>query len=174
MRELGGWGELYEQTDLMHLHLPADHPKLPWTAIGAMLLLNLNYWGSNQIILQRALAAKSVRHAQVGLLASGVLEVRDGGDHRGAEHRPGRDAEGPPAGRPGPGLPDPGQHAAAAGLRGLVLCGLFASLMSSVDSIFNSVSTLWSIDIYKRRLRPDGHRPRRWWPWAARPSWSPC
>jgi SSS family solute:Na+ symporter len=74
VNKLGGWDQLYVQTDLMHLHLPADHPKLPWTAIGAMLLLNLNYWGSNQIILQRALAAKSVRHAQVGLLASGVLK----------------------------------------------------------------------------------------------------
>ena len=42
-----------------------------------------------------------------------------------------------------------------AGLRGLIVCGLFASLMSTVDSIFNSVSTLWSIDIYKRYLRPD-------------------
>ena len=42
-----------------------------------------------------------------------------------------------------------------AGLRGLIVCGLFASLMSTVDSIFNSVATLWSIDIYKRYLRPD-------------------
>ena len=41
------------------------------------------------------------------------------------------------------------------GLRGLIVCGLFASLMSTVDSIFHSVSTLWSIDIYKRYLRPD-------------------
>jgi Na+/proline symporter len=40
------------------------------------------------------------------------------------------------------------------GFRGLILTGLFASLMSSVDSIFNSVSTLWSIDIYQRRLKP--------------------
>ena len=40
------------------------------------------------------------------------------------------------------------------GLRGLILCGLFASMMSSVDSIFNSLSTMWSIDIYKRYLRP--------------------
>ncbi len=42
----------------------------------------------------------------------------------------------------------------APGVRGLVLCGLFASLMSSVDSIFNSVATVWSVDIYRRRLRP--------------------
>ena len=41
------------------------------------------------------------------------------------------------------------------GLRGLIVCGLFASLMSTVDSIFHSVSTLWSIDVYKRHLRPN-------------------
>ncbi len=60
LNRLGGWGQLYEQTNLMHLHLPADHPKLPWTAIGAMLLLNLNYWGSNQIILQRVKLPRSL------------------------------------------------------------------------------------------------------------------
>ena len=42
-----------------------------------------------------------------------------------------------------------------AGVRGLILCGLFASLMSSLDSIYNYVSTLWSVDIYKRYLKPD-------------------
>ena len=35
------------------------------------------------------------------------------------------------------------------GIKGLVLCALFASLMSTVDSTFNSLATLWSIDIYK-------------------------
>jgi SSS family solute:Na+ symporter len=41
------------------------------------------------------------------------------------------------------------------GLRGIILMGLFASLMSTLDSIYNSVSTLWSIDIYKKYIRPD-------------------
>ena len=154
LNKLGGWGQLYAQTDLMHLHLPSDHPKLPWTAIGAMLLLNLNYWGSNQIILQRALAAKSIRHAQVGLLASGVLKylmaliivvpsialaglLKDN-----------------PLADPDQAYPTLVNMLVPTGFRGLILTGLFASLMSSVDSIFNSVSTLWSIDIYKRRLKP--------------------
>jgi SSS family solute:Na+ symporter len=154
LRELGGWSQLYATTDLMHLHLPADHPKLPWTAIGAMLLLNLNYWGSNQIILQRALAARSVRDAQVGLLASGVLKyvmaliivvpaVALAGILRDK-----------PLADPDQAYPTLVNMLLPTGLRGLVLCGLFASLMSSVDSIFNSVSTLWSVDVYKRRLRP--------------------
>jgi len=151
---LGGWGELYNRTNLMHLHLPADHPKLPWTAVGAMLLLNLNYWGSNQIILQRALAARTVKDAQVGLLAGGVLKYITAL----ITVVPGIALAGILADNP---LNDPDQAYPTlvnlllpVGLRGLVLCGLFASLMSSVDSIFNSVSTLWSVDIYRRRIRP--------------------
>ena len=38
------------------------------------------------------------------------------------------------------------------GAKGLVLCALFASLMSTVDSTFNSLATLWSVDIYKEYL----------------------
>ncbi len=155
LQKLGGWNQLYVETDLMHLHLPADHPKLPWTAIGTMLLLNLNYWGSNQIILQRALAARSVRDAQVGLLAAGVLKYVIAL----VIVVPGIALAGILADNP---LQDPDQAYPTlvnmllpTGLRGLILCGLFASLMSSVDSIFNSVSTLWSMDIYRRRLRPD-------------------
>ena len=153
---LGGWSELFGKTGhLMHLHLPRDHATVPWTAIIGMNLLNLNYWGANQVILQRALAAKSLRHAQVGLLVGGVLKyvmlliivV------------PGIAMAGILADAP---LDDPDTvyvtlvtRFLPAGLRGLIVCGLFASLMSTVDSIFNSVSTLWSIDIYKRYLRPD-------------------
>ncbi len=154
LHRLGGWSQLYETTDLMHLHLPADHPNLPWTAIGAMLLLNLNYWGSNQIILQRSLAARSLRDAQIGLLASGVLKyvialviVVPGIALAGI-------LKDNPLTDPDQTYPTLVNMLLPVGLRGLVLCGLFASLMSSVDSIFNSVSTLWSIDVFKRHLRP--------------------
>lgn len=41
------------------------------------------------------------------------------------------------------------------GVKGLILCALFASLMSTVDSTFNSIATLWSIDIYKEYIKRD-------------------
>jgi len=41
------------------------------------------------------------------------------------------------------------------GVKGLILCALFASLMSTVDSTFNSLATLWSIDIYKEYINKD-------------------
>ncbi|MCH7876154.1 MAG: sodium/solute symporter [Gemmatimonadetes bacterium] len=153
---LGGWSQLWSSTGhLMHLHLPRDHDTLPWVGLFGMLLLNLNYWGANQVILQRALAAKSIKHAQIGLLVGGALKylmvliivV------------PGIAVAGILADQP---LDDPDlayltllNTYLPAGVRGLVLCGLFASLMSTLDSIYHSVATLWSVDIYRRHLRPD-------------------
>ena len=153
--KLGGWEQLYDKTpQLMHLHLPADHPTLPWTAIFSMLLLNLNYWGCNQVILQRALAAKNLREAQIGLLVGGVLKYV----MAAIIIIPGVALAGMLLDNP---LKDPDQSYIVlidtllpTGLRGIILVGLFASLMSSVDSMFHSLSTLWSIDVYKRYLNP--------------------
>jgi solute:Na+ symporter, SSS family len=154
---LGGWGALYSVTgDRMHLHLPNDHKQLPWLGILAMNLLNLQYWGCNQVILQRSLAARSLKHAQVGLLVGGFFKFITAA----MLVLPGIALVGI-LGRDNP-LADPDQAylkivdlLLAPGIKGLVLCGLFASLMSSVDSIFNSISTLWSIDLYKRHFRPE-------------------
>ena len=156
IKQLGGWSELWTQTgDLMHLHLPRDHEALPWIGLFGMNLLNLNYWGTNQVILQRALAAKDLRQAQIGLLAGGVVKYL----MALIVVVPGIALAGILRDDP---LDDPDQAYLTlvrvllpAGLRGLVLCGLFASLMSTVDSIYNSVSTMWSVDIYKRHLRPE-------------------
>lgn len=155
LRELGGWHMLYVETPgLMHLHMPADHPMLPWPAIVGMMLLNLNYWGCNQIILQRALAAKSRYHAQVGLIVGGLLKylmaliiVVPGVALAGM-------LSAQPLSDPDLAYPTLVERLLPTGLRGIILCGLFASLMSSVDSIFHSVSTLWSVDIYKKYINP--------------------
>ena len=72
---LGGFGELQRTAgDKLHLHLPNSHQQLPWLGIIAMNLLNLQYWGCNQVILQRSLAARSLRHAQIGLLTGGFFK----------------------------------------------------------------------------------------------------
>jgi SSS family solute:Na+ symporter len=156
LQELGGWGMLYKKSDnLMHLHLPAEHPYLPWPALVGIFLLNLNYWGANQIILQRALAAKNLFHAQLGLLVGGFLKYL----MAAVVILPAIALAGillnNPLGDPDLAYPTMVQKLIPAGLRGLILCGLFASLMSSVDSIFHSVSTLWSIDIYKKYINPN-------------------
>ncbi len=156
MHRAGGLGQLYALApDKMHLHLPNSHQQLPWLGIGAMLLLNLQYWGCNQVILQRSLAARSLKHAQVGLLVGGVFKFITAAmlvlPGIALVVILGKDGQ----------LKDPDQAylklvnlLLSPGVRGLVLCGLFASLMSSVDSIFNSISTLWSIDFYQRHINP--------------------
>ena len=59
MHKAGGLSGIYEQTpQMMHLHLSAEHPQLPWIAIFGMFLLNINYWCANQSVIQRSLAAK--------------------------------------------------------------------------------------------------------------------
>ena len=72
---LGGWGELYRKTpQLMHLYLPADHPTLPWIHMFGLFLLNINYWCANQTIMQRSLAAKNLKEAQIGLMVGGLMK----------------------------------------------------------------------------------------------------
>ena len=75
VNKLGGWEQLYIKTpQKMHLHLPTDHPTLPWTLLLGLFFLNINYWCANQTVMQRALAAKSLSHAQAGLLVGGVVK----------------------------------------------------------------------------------------------------
>ena len=150
---LGGWGQLYEKTpQLMHLHLPADHKELPWIHIFGLFLLNINYWCANQTIVQRSLAARSLKDAQIGLMVGGVMKyvmavliVIPGIALVGILGEN--------------GLSDPDQafpflvSTLSTGVKGIILCALFASLMSTVDSTFNSLATLWSIDIYKTYLK---------------------
>ena len=151
---LGGWDKLYTITPTkMHLHLPASHPTLPWTHLFGLFFLNINYWCANQTVMQRALAAKSVAQAQTGLMVGGLIKyfmaviiIVPGIALYGIL---------------GDGLLEPDlafpylvKNYLPIGVKGIILCGLFASLMSTVDSTFNSIATLWSTDIYAQYLQP--------------------
>lgn len=156
IHHLGGWTELYKKTpQLMHLHLPADHPTLPWIHIFGLFLLNINYWCANQTIMQRSLAAKNLREAQLGLMAGGlmkivmaVLIVIPGIALYGILGEGGLT-------EPDMAFPYLVKTYLPTGAKGIILCALFASLMSTVDSTFNSLATLWSIDIYKEYINTD-------------------
>ena len=148
INQLGGWEQLYIKTpDKMHLHLPKDHPTLPWTHIFGLFFLNINYWCANQTVMQRAIAAKTVSHAQTGLMVGGLIKylmaiiiIIPGIALYGVL---GNSLSEPDLAFPyivKTYLPD--------GLKGIILCGLFASIMSTIDSTFNSIATLWSTDIY--------------------------
>lgn len=156
VHHLGGWDQLYVKTpELMHLHLPADHPKLPWTLLFGLFFLNINYWCANQSVVQRSLAARSLREAQVGLMVGGVTKylmaiiiIIPGIALFGILGEQGLSD-------PDAAFPYIVNTYLPTGLKGIILCALFASLMSTVDSTFNSLATLWSVDVYKRYLRPE-------------------
>tara|TARA_B100001094_G_scaffold234534_1_gene229488 strand:+ start:667 stop:2166 length:1500 start_codon:yes stop_codon:yes gene_type:complete len=152
VNEMGGWDQLYIKTpEKMHLHLPSDHSTLPWTHLFGLFFLNINYWCANQTVMQRAIAAKNLAHAQSGLMLGGLIKyfmaviiVIPGialysilGDSLG---------------EPDLAFPYLVKTYLPIGIKGIVLCGLFASLMSTVDSTFNSLATLWSIDIYSKYI----------------------
>ena len=147
---LGGWEQLYVKTpEKMHLHLSSDHPILPWTHLLGLFFLNINYWCANQSIMQRAIAAKNLSHAQSGLIIGGFLKylmaiviVIPGIALFGIL--------GDSFNEPDLAFPYLVNTYLPVGLKGVVLCGLFASLMSTIDSTFNSLATLWSIDIYSK------------------------
>ena len=158
IHHLGGWSQLYVKTpEKMHLYLPSDHPKLPWTHLFGLFFLNINYWCANQTIMQRSLAAKSLRHAQIGLMAGGLMKyvmavviVIPGIALYGILGSNGLT-------EPDMAFPYLVKTYLPIGVKGIILCALFASLMSTVDSTFNSLATLWSIDIYKEYINKEAN-----------------
>ena len=149
---LGGIEQLYERTgEKMHLHLSANHPTLPWTHLLGLFFLNINYWCANQTIMQRAIAARNLKHAQIGLLAGGLLKyfmaaiiVLPGIALYGIL---GEDLQDPDL-----TFPYIVKNLLPVGFKGIILCGLFASLMSTLDSTLNSIATMWSTDIYSKYI----------------------
>ena len=83
MPEFGGsiWGGfqavLAGAPEKFHMVMPWNDPELSWVGVffGGMWLANIFYWGCNQFITQRTLAAKSVWHGQMGAVFAGFLKL---------------------------------------------------------------------------------------------------
>lgn len=164
---VGGWGEMTRAAGPAFLDLwkPASDPNFPWTGIAfGAPILGVWYWCTDQFIVQRTLAARSLRQARRGTLFAGFLKllplfifvIPGVLAHVLAEQ--GRltltDAD--------QALPTLIATLLPAGLRGLVVAGLLAALMSSLSSVFNSTSTLITWDVYKK-LRPQASEARLVW-----------
>ncbi|MBU0507349.1 sodium:solute symporter [bacterium] len=154
VNELGGIGALKESVppEFFSMFKPMSDPDFPWTGIvfGAPIL-GIWYWCTDQYIVQRVLSAKNISHARSGTIFAGYLKIL------------------PVFIMVMPGIiahalyPDiAGDQAYPAlvtrllpvGLKGIVIASLLAALMSSLAACFNSSSTLFTIDVY-RKLKPD-------------------
>lgn len=154
LSEVGGFSGLQEKLPVEYFQMfkAFDHPEFPWTGIifGAPIL-GIWYWCTDQFIVQRVLSAKNINHARSGAILAGFLKIL-----------------------PVFILVLPGLIAAAlfgttgdeayptlvtsyllpTGVKGIVIASLLAALMSSLASVFNSTSTLFTIDFYKN-FRPE-------------------
>ncbi|XP_039332203.2 sodium/mannose cotransporter SLC5A10 isoform X8 [Saimiri boliviensis] len=150
--QIGGYGELeaayaraipsrtianttchLPRADAMHMFRDPHTGDLPWTGMTfGLTIMATWYWCTDQVIVQRSLSARDLNHAKAGSILASYLKMLP----MGLIIMPGMIS-----------------RALFPGLRGLMIAVMLAALVSSLTSIFNSSSTLFTMDIW-RRLRP--------------------
>jgi SSS family solute:Na+ symporter len=154
---VGGWGEVERIAgEKLRLIRPADDPQFPWT--GVLLgsaIIGFWYWCTDQYIVQRTLSAKNQAHARRGTIFAGYMKllpvfiflvpglIAYTMAEKGLLNLRSSDEA----------FPTLVAVLLPAGLKGVVVGGLVAALMSSLASLFNSSATLFTVDFYKK-LRP--------------------
>ena len=157
-----------EKMDHFNLWKPNSHPSFPWFGLlfGAPIV-GLWYWCTDQYIVQRTLAARNQRQARRGTIFGAYLKLTP----VFLFIVPGMIAYALAVqGKIGPEvLHDTNQafpilvkEILPVGLKGLVVGALLAALMSSLASVFNSCSTLFTMDIYTK-IRPNASETQLVW-----------
>ncbi len=144
-----------------HMILSPDNPHykdLPGLSVllGGLWVMNVSYWGFNQYIIQRALAAKDIREAQKGIVLAAFLKLL----MPVIIVLPGIAAVAlaPTLAHPDEAYP----HLMAmlpSGILGLVFAALLAAIVASIGSKINSIATIFTMDVY-RPLRPQTSQQR--------------
>jgi SSS family solute:Na+ symporter len=150
----------------LRLYLPSDHGELPWTGVlSGLLVLHFFYWGTNQFIVQRALAARSDNDARQGIVVAGFLKLlipffSIGGGiaayYLFQRRLPGVRIDSDAAFTEVVKLVVP----RGLGIMGIIAAGLFGAILSSIDSMMNSAATLVTFDVYHRYVNPDASERR--------------
>jgi SSS family solute:Na+ symporter len=135
---------------------PASHTLTPWPGL-IMMIFSVSIWYNviNQFMIQRVLGARDMYHARMGIVLAGYMKIVLPGlilfarypevmKLPWAEVRPEADK----------GYVTMLQSLVPVGLRGLFLAALFGAIQSTVSSVLNSTSTIFTLDIYKRMMRP--------------------
>ena len=177
MKALGSWDQMLQLCDvkpnydgatgtMIHLMRSNSDPQYPW--LGALIgsaVIGFWYWCTDQYIVQRVLSGKNEKEARRGTIFGAYLKLLpvflflipgmiafalhqkyagDGGFlPMLADGTPNADAA----------FPTLVAKILPAGVKGLVVCGILAALMSSLASLFNSSAMLFTIDFWKR-LKP--------------------
>jgi SSS family solute:Na+ symporter len=155
LREVGGWDALMQAVpkEKLNMFLPLSDPEFPWLGILiASPIVGLWYWCTDQHIVQRCLAAKNEQEARRGTIFAAFLKLMPffifliPGLIAYALHAQGKiqldDTNA--------AFPVMVKSIMPVGLRGVLAGGLLAALMSSLASVYNACSTLYTIDIYKK------------------------
>jgi SSS family solute:Na+ symporter len=178
MKALGSWDQMLQLCDvkpsyegatgtMIHLMRSNSDPQYPW--LGALIgsaVIGFWYWCTDQYIVQRVLSGKDEKEARRGTIFGAYLKllpvflflipgmiafalhqkyIGDGGFlPLLADGTPNADAA----------FPTLVAKILPAGVKGLVVCGILAALMSSLASLFNSSAMLFTIDFWKR-LKPE-------------------
>ncbi|MBP7050730.1 MAG: sodium/solute symporter [Phycisphaerae bacterium] len=147
----GGWEQFSTaNADRLHMVHPASHEGLPWTSVvSGMGIVILYYCGLNQFIVQRTLAAKTLRQGQLGVIFAGglwllipfaiVMPGIMSYQLYGSQMKSADEA-----------FPMLIRHLIPAGLRGFMFAAITGAVISSLASMLNSVSTILTMDIYSR------------------------
>lgn len=156
---IGGWSAMTDTLgkDYFNMWRPPSDPEFPWPSLlFTSTIVGIWYWCTDQYIVQRVLTARNIKEGRRGtifgafmkltpvfiFLIPGVIALVM--KERGMIHWD----------SPDEAFPILMSNVLPAGLRGLVAAGLLAALMSSLASVFNSCSTLFTVDIYKK-IRPN-------------------
>ncbi len=156
---VGGWGEMKATLgpEYFNMWRPTTDPDFPWPSLLiTSTIVGIWYWCTDQYIVQRTLTAKNIKAGRRGaifgaflkllpvflFLVPGIIAVTL--KQKGLLNYD----------SPDQAFPVLMSNLLPSGLRGLVAAGLLAALMSSLASVFNSCSTLFTVDIYKK-LRPN-------------------
>ena len=159
LSHVGGWAELKTAVgpEYFNMWRPPSDPEFPWPSLFiTSTIVGIWYWCTDQYIVQRTLTAKNLKEARRGtiwgaalkllpvflFLVPGVIALVL--KQRGEIHWD----------SPDQAFPVLMSNLLPSGMRGLVAAGLLAALMSSLASVFNSCSTLFTVDIYKK-LKPN-------------------
>jgi solute:Na+ symporter, SSS family len=156
---INGFVDLMNQVpDKFNMILDKSHPnyiELPGLGVllGGMWIANISYWGCNQYIIQRALAAKSLAEAQRGVMFAGYLKIL----MPLIVVIPGIAAFGFGADllRPDEAYPWLLNEFVTSGFRGLAFAALIAAIASSLSSMTNSTATIFTMDIYRVHINKE-------------------